>query len=165
MFERAWPILGDFDIHHLLTDENGGFNLLLEWVLLRGWIGCGEVMYKRVLFLFMILICSVLLCISRWKPSRSRAWLVLAIEWDLLPKGLLVLGLGNKRLCKIIESWELWFPQTVSNCYDRNMRWATNSQNRSLPRHWTLAKTSVTCADKKYNWPGRGCSKFLRREN
>ena len=59
---------------------------------------------RWALFSFIILICLVIPCISRWRPFRSGACLVLAIEWALLSKGLLALGLGNKRLRRSIES-------------------------------------------------------------
>ncbi|GFS31549.1 hypothetical protein Acr_00g0018040 [Actinidia rufa] len=52
---------------------------------------------RRPLFLFMILICSAMSCISRWKPSRSGTWPGLAIRWALLSGGLLALGVGSNQ--------------------------------------------------------------------
>ncbi|GFS46180.1 hypothetical protein Acr_00g0100630 [Actinidia rufa] len=45
-------------------------------------------------------------------------------------RGLLVLGLGNKRLRRCIESLELSFPQTTPNCCGRNL--GTNNQQSIL---------------------------------
>ncbi|GFY91127.1 hypothetical protein Acr_07g0013230 [Actinidia rufa] len=50
---------------------------------------------RRPLFLFMVLICSAMLCISRWRPSRSGTCPELAIGRALLSGGLLALGLGS----------------------------------------------------------------------
>ena len=46
--------------------ENGKIVELLEWVLQEGVRGC----IMQTLFSFMILICSAISCISRWRPSR-----------------------------------------------------------------------------------------------
>ncbi|GFZ08154.1 hypothetical protein Acr_19g0010910 [Actinidia rufa] len=87
---------------------------------------------RRPLFSFIILICSAISCISRWRSSRSGAWAGLAIGWDLFPGGLLALGLGRLRLRRCIEVRELSFPQTAPNCCGKKLGRATNSQYCSV---------------------------------
>ncbi|GFZ18596.1 hypothetical protein Acr_27g0003350 [Actinidia rufa] len=67
---------------------------------------------RRPLFSFMILIYSAMSCISRWRPSRSGTWLVLAIGWALLFGGLLELGFGD-----IIGKIAIW--RVSHNCWCR----------------------------------------------
>ncbi|GFZ00308.1 hypothetical protein Acr_13g0017070 [Actinidia rufa] len=50
-------------------------------------------------------------CISRWRPSRSGAWAGSAIGWDLLPGGLLALGLD--RILVEMESLEVGILSTL----------------------------------------------------
>ncbi|GFY88418.1 hypothetical protein Acr_06g0003580 [Actinidia rufa] len=78
-----------------------------------GGLAAARSCIRRPLFSFIILICSAISCISRWRPSRFGAWAGSAIGWDLLPGGLLALGLGRLRLRRR-ESRKGLFP-----CIDR----------------------------------------------
>ncbi|GFZ13610.1 hypothetical protein Acr_23g0019950 [Actinidia rufa] len=76
---------------------------------------------RRPLFSFMILICSAISCISRWRPSRSGAWPGLAIGWDLLPGGY----------------WHLvWGEQPTVNA-------------ALFSRHWASDAWKATCTDEQ----------------
>ena len=114
---------------------------------------------RRILFSFIIRICSAIPCISRWRPSRSRAWLVFPIGCDLLSKGLLVLGLDNKRLRKCIWYKELLFLQTVPNYYGRNLG-ASNQQSELLLK-LDIGLGRPAQGSKRY-WPRWGRYKPLR---
>ena len=84
------------------NDENG--QLLLDiGVVVGGGLFMATCCARRTLISFMILIYSAVPCISRWMPSRSESWLEFAIGCARLSKGLLVLGLDNKRLRRCIE--------------------------------------------------------------
>ncbi|GFS34135.1 hypothetical protein Acr_00g0032450 [Actinidia rufa] len=67
-----------------------------------GGLAAARSCIRRPLFSFIILICSAISCISRWRPSRSGAWAGLAIGWDLFLGGLLALGLGRLRLRRFL---------------------------------------------------------------
>ncbi|GFZ09795.1 hypothetical protein Acr_21g0003940 [Actinidia rufa] len=75
--------------------DNLGLLSRLEHGLGTGAARCGSELFvvrcciRRALFSFMILICFAIPCISRWRPSRSGTWLVLAIGRRSVQEGLL----------------------------------------------------------------------------
>ena len=82
-----------------------------------------------------------------------------AIGRALLSKGLLVLGLDNKQLCRCIRYRELSFPQTTPNYYGRNL----GTINRQSELLVTLALDLVNDLDnlrKRTNVTGWGDAAF-----
>ncbi|GFZ10150.1 hypothetical protein Acr_21g0007490 [Actinidia rufa] len=82
-----------------------------------GGLAAARSCIRRPLFSFIILICSAISCISRWRPSRSGAWAGSAIGWDLLPGGywhLVWVGCGYAdRILVEMESLEMEIPSIL----------------------------------------------------